>query len=90
MVNMTVHGVADPLVVGVMTDILTVGTVVIQSVMNSFPFAVQVTVDLPAFSLELAGLAVFALLRGTRGLLIETLFDAVSLGIQMPLDPFAL
>jgi hypothetical protein len=55
-----------------------------------FAFAIHMMIDLLAFFLEVAGLAILALFMGANCLAIEMLFNAIAPGVQVLFDTLTL
>ena len=70
--------------------LVSVGIAMLEPGVNPFALAVQVTVDLLALFLEVAGLAIFTLCVGLFSLAIEMSLDAIPFGVHTLFDALTL
>jgi hypothetical protein len=90
-VTLAAYGVSNPRVcVDVLMLLLAVAAALLEPGVDLLALAVQVSVDLIAFFLEVAGLAILALFCRIGGLLIEAALNAITPGVQMLLDALTL
>jgi hypothetical protein len=81
----TVHRITDARV-SVMIMLVTIVFPVLQMTVNPLSFAIQVAIDLVSFFLEVVSLPILASRCGVISLAVKPLLDAITFGIQVPLD----
>ena len=69
-----------------MIMLVTIVFPVLQMTVNPLSFAIQVAIDLVSFFLEVVSLPILASRCGVISLAVKPLLDAITFGIQVPLD----
>jgi hypothetical protein len=90
-VTIALNGISNPWIRAVAKMIIPAEvTAMFEPFVMLFAFAIHMMIDLLALFLEVAGLTILALFKGTNCLAIEMPFNAITPGVQVLFDTLTL